>query len=131
MRIFVDVDDTLIILGKETDLDEFNQPLIDALIRAEPEQILVWSGGGRDYARLWANRLEQHTEGRIRIPWALVKDKTTFHNVRPDDVCIDDMASVIKGVAGRVIHPDQFIEEMDERSVHSSKRVEKCRQYLR
>lgn len=102
MRLFVDCDDTLVFwLGKDgqplegqnpygggSERWEANDQLLEALEgwgEAVPggSGIIVWSGGGEQYAERWA-RLLRHVRGvtsmskDIRLPTA-------------DDLCIDDM----------------------------------------
>lgn len=118
MRLFVDCDDTLVRwLGEDgqplegqnpygggAERWEFNAPLVASVVRFANEKradVVVWSGGGADYARVWASRLgwEHFVEG-----WAS-KDPRL---VTADDVCVDD--APIR-TAGRLLTPDEFVAE--------------------
>ncbi len=119
-RLFVDCDDTLIIW-----LDEHDQPLEgqnpygggsqrwefnDELVRAIEDaqggefigaEVVVWSGGGADYAGRWRDRIWGFASAAskdLRLPG-------------PDDLCIDDQP--IK-VACPVMTWQEFVTEGQE-----------------
>ena len=95
-RLFVDCDDTLIIWLNEHDQPlegqnpygggsqrwKFNDELVKAVLSVSLKwQVVVWSGGGSDYAGDW----------RDRIDWPLAN--VASKDIRlpePDDLCIDD-----------------------------------------
>jgi hypothetical protein len=58
LKIAFDVDDTLV---KENHMgrEEPNRPLLNVLLwfYAQGHEIIVWSGGGAEYAETWARRL--------------------------------------------------------------------------
>ena len=83
-----DVDGTLI---SEVD-DSPNWPMIDLLrqFHALGAKVIVWSGGGTDYADMWVRRLNL---GAFAQVW--VKDRHTLSVV---DLAVDD-ESVVLGVA--------------------------------
>jgi hypothetical protein len=100
MALFVDVDDTLILwqmalASKKVDGEYFgdrflvNTKLLDGIIEysktCPDEQIVVWSGGGKDYAQHWITYL-----GLTDIALPMPKIKATFSNVGPNDTVIDD-----------------------------------------
>ena len=98
MRIFVDCDDTLLLYNKEAEKNPYgywsgvpyqiNKKLIDALIEtshwSEMPKIIIWSGGGEQYAKeiLKTLNLPQYL--------CLSKDRTTFHLIQEGDIVIDD-----------------------------------------
>ena len=115
-RIFVDCDDTLILYESGGDgvfhpggvprgePHTYNRPLVDS-VRAFANDhpcalVVVWSGGGAQYARVIAD---------IALPGvnvaALIKDRTTFDLVRPGDIVVDDQDI---GVPAKVFRPDEW-----------------------
>jgi hypothetical protein len=118
MRLYVDCDDTLVLwldgdgdvadgpnpYGTGPDRWKPNEGLIIALENwrmrhPEIDEIVLWTGGGTDYAQLWLRRVYPAADDAIskdtRIP-------------RPDDLCVDDMP--IK-VACPVVTWQQFVKE--------------------
>ena len=114
-RLFIDCDDTLVLwLGEDGEVDggpnpygggkekwEPNRALIAAIesSREEYEEVVVWTGGGSDYARVWRDRL---------LPWAhhaIAKDTRIPGS---EDVCVDD---AVLRVAAALLTPQEFIEE--------------------
>lgn len=115
MNFVVDCDDTLVIwedevlrphpFGNGAERWTPNRDLIELLriLYTDGHMIMIWSGGGLDYARRWRLKLVpfvQQDGGKSR-DWLFP----------PDTVFIDDMQ--IKGYVGdrEVIHPDAFIDE--------------------
>ena len=112
-RLFVDCDDTLVIWldGDDQPLEgqnpygggsqtwKFNDDLIRAIEERHGGYIVVWSGGGEDYARRWLDRLGW-TEAE-----AISKDISL---PEPGDLCIDDQP--IK-VACPVMTWQEFVAE--------------------
>lgn len=117
MRLFVDCDDTLVLwldddgdvaagpnpYGNASDRWKANTDLVAALNEWNENtlgsEIILWTGGGIAYARVWEQRIYPEAADAIskdtRIPG-------------PDDLCIDDMP--IK-VACPVVTWQQFVEE--------------------
>lgn len=88
MRLFVDVDDTLILwtlAGKIGYTSAPNPPVIAFVERwgeQHPEgEIVVWSSGGQDYAADWGHKLLKVTF-RAEAKWNRIPE--------PGDVFIDD-----------------------------------------
>lgn len=105
-RLFVDCDDTIVtwnyVDGKEdlkwADGHEMNVPLIgliDCILDEHKEyELVVWSGGGIEYAHGWAR------EANFQHPFTiLAKDMRTPEQW---DICIDDMYGELKPRDGRV-----------------------------
>lgn len=105
-RLFVDIDDTLVIYddgrnaphpyGIYRDIPyTINEKLlkgIDEWNLGNPESwIIIWSGGGEEYARMWAERLGLIAGWRSGTVTPMVKDQTTFIFIREYDIVIDDM----------------------------------------
>ena len=100
-RLFVDVDDTLIIYedGEDEERHPYgylkgysyhaNEPLVDYIkwfAKEYPEALIViWSGGGGDYARTIAERALPDLEVAT-----MIKDETTYPLVGADDIVVDD-----------------------------------------
>lgn len=93
-RIFVDVDDCLVLWSSEPlrtgERWEPNEGLIALLeqhMESHPDDLLfIWSGGGKEYARMWGERL--FLKETVFMP--LTKDRSTFPLVQPDSVVVDD-----------------------------------------
>jgi len=106
MRLFVDVDDTLILWDDSArqmnqdqslwmgDKYKVNIELIGVINNFASKNplvpIYVWSGGGRNYARHWA---DLYLDNVYDI--ALAKD-TTLPN--KEDICIDDQILSVKAI---------------------------------
>lgn len=105
MRVFVDIDDTLILWSKD-DQPHPNIPLIEALTlfaRHRPlDPIMVWSGGGMDYAARWAQKYLPE------VPWVVVPKYVQSPN--PHDLCIDDVLEL--QVACEVVSPESGVERL-------------------
>ena len=98
VNLFVDCDDTLIIYDVEGPNPYgfynntpyiFNEPLLAGVKQFHIDNphslIVIWSGGGFDYAKMWCIRL-----GLYNDVLPLIKDKTTFELIKEDDIVIDD-----------------------------------------
>ena len=99
-RLFVDCDDTLIIYDDEDEVKHpygyikgypyrLNEPLIRYIkwfAEEYPEELIViWSGGGGDYARTIVERVLPDVD-----VVTMIKDATTYPLVRADDIVVDD-----------------------------------------
>ncbi len=98
MTLFIDCDDTLVLYDQEGPNPygiyhgapfELNHALI-AAVKAfrneyQDELIVIWSGGGKEYAELWAERT-----GLTYLSVCIIKDKTTFELIEPEDIVVDD-----------------------------------------
>ena len=98
MIIAFDVDDTLIIpsIALERSFDIPHYHTIDLLrwFLANGDRVIIWSGGGKDYARMWAEKLGFYPHPRITIS---EKTKEAAELLKPDicfDDCIVDLAKV-------------------------------------
>lgn len=115
-RLFVDCNDTLVLwkyAWKEGVLVpgepryEMNIPLIgdvNCFLDHHPEYtLIVWSGGGVEYARGWAEKcnFQQH--------FVAILDKDMRYP-QDQDICVDDMYGELKprDKRVRVIAPDKF-----------------------
>lgn len=91
MKIAFDVDDTLIIPAVATNMpsDTPNYDVIAVLkwFQKQGHTIIIWSGGGIDYAKTWAEKL-------ALFPCEIrVKEKSEDIDIAFDD-CIVDLAKV-------------------------------------
>ena len=102
MRLYVDCDDTLILwpLYEGTQVVsgadwKLNQPLIEAVtkfMQFNPSyDLVIWSGGGVDYARRWAEKCFPDKAWEIQ-PKLLRGMINAYILVGPngDDICVDD-----------------------------------------
>lgn len=91
MKIAFDVDDTLIIPAVATNLpaDTPNYEVIAILkwFQKQGHTIIIWSGGGVDYAKTWAEKLGLNP-CEIRV-----KEKSKDIDITFDD-CMVDLAKV-------------------------------------
>ncbi len=89
MIIAFDVDDTLIVPVVATDnpggLDTPNYEVIAIyrFFQSQGHRMIVWSGGGIDYARMWSNKLGLNPDMIIEKS----KESAKAHGV---DICFDD-----------------------------------------
>lgn len=103
-RLFVDVDDTLVLYDLNAPNPygiyqgvpyKLNDKLIEGIkkyhIDNPDELIIVWSGGGREYAEMWINNI-----GLNNIAYPLEKSKETFHLIQDNSIVIDDMEDMFK-----------------------------------
>lgn len=95
MNIAFDVDGTLI--DKDDKPIQKNVELLKALAH-QPNTIIVWSGGGKQYAELWIKRLG--IENKV----AFVCGKLTYRQDLPHsvaqlgiDIAIDDQSGILLG----------------------------------
>ncbi len=128
-RLFVDCDDTLIVyddiactwpeepcevhahpfgvLRGET--YKINDPLaasVKAYVEDNPcALVIIWSGGGAQYARAIADVALSGVD-----VMTMIKDKTSFHMVRPGDIVVDDMPL---DVPTKVYRPDEWVYNGD------------------
>lgn len=109
--LFVDVDGTLIDEDPETGGDLMYWGVVDAvklqiLKHGDQRPVFVWSGGGADYARLWAVRLfgDGEVDSGVKEPRLL----------RRGDVVVDDMLEfkVPEGVL--LLTPEAFVDWANE-----------------
>lgn len=112
MTLYVDCDDTLVLWDTPTVSGhgtrwQPNTPLVAAIRRwrdANPDEpLVIWSGGGADYADLWHRRILPDV-----MAGAIDKGFPEQALVLPGDTCVDDVT--IK-VAGRLLLPQEFIAE--------------------
>lgn len=118
-RLFVDCDSTLV-LWKDDEIDpatsfiirnnyDVNYPLIEAVHKFMSTHkdwlLIIWSGGGLDYATGWANRFFRDENGNQQYDLSLAKD---YRIPDEKDICVDD--ELIKVKAWRFL-PDAFINE--------------------
>jgi len=89
MIIAFDVDDTLIIpsvaTGLATDTPSYEVIAIYRWFQSQGHTMIVWSGGGIDYAKMWADKLGLKPDQIIK------KEKVMDINGKPYvDLCFDD-----------------------------------------
>ncbi len=111
MKLYVDCDDTLIrwldpLEGRLTSEWEPNTAVQEFVRNWKLEhpdgEVIVWSSGGEDYARMWGYRLLPD------VPHVALSKFNAI--VTADDLCIDDMPFEVW--KHRSIHP-KSLEETD------------------
>jgi len=113
-RLFVDVDDTLILYDKAGPNPygvymgtpySINERLVEGIREfANSGLVTVWSGGGRDYVIEWLKKL-----GLDDVAFAMTKDASTLHFIEEDSIVVDDM-----DVPWRTHFPNEWPEEIEE-----------------
>lgn len=107
-RLFVDVDDTLLLVAEAGDKDahpysifyheyvKLNEPLFEQMCSWSSD-IIIWSGGGRRYAEYAAQWIlgERFAEIADRTSF-LGKDKDSFGLARAGDMVVDDQPIVVR-----------------------------------
>ena len=88
MKIAFDVDDTLIIPAVATGLDR-DTPNYDTIalyrwFKAQKCYMIIWSGGGKDYAQMWGEKLGLQADE--------YRDKSSNEESYDEsiDICFDD-----------------------------------------
>lgn len=105
MKLYIDIDDTLVTwLAEDMDTPHpygygaegwrANED-VRAFAYAWDGDLVIWSGGGRDYAETWARRLLPD------LKWTAFAKFNAIPG--PDDVFIDDMP--FEAWAHRSVHP--------------------------
>jgi len=91
MIIAFDVDDTLIVpsvaSGAATDTPNYENIAVYRWFQSQGNRMIIWSGGGEDYARMWGEKLG--LQPFITMP----KEKNEAVDIAFDD-CIVDLAKV-------------------------------------
>jgi len=99
LTLFVDVDDTLIIYDRPPPNPygyydgipwRVNQPLLEGIRQFHldnPEvQIIMWSGGGKEYAEIWIARF-----GLAGLAVGMLKDQWSLSLIQEGDIVVDDL----------------------------------------
>lgn len=98
LKIAFDVDDTLIVPAVATglDIDVPNYPVIQIYkwFQDQGNHMTIWSGGGKDYAQMWADKLGLKPD-RVEVKGPHIK-KDEF------DICFDDADMIIGKVNVKV-----------------------------
>ena len=88
MKIAFDVDDTLIVprivTGLDVDTPNYDNIAIFNWFRLQGAYMIIWSGGGKDYAEMWAKKLGLRADE--------YRDKSTNEESFDEsiDICFDD-----------------------------------------
>jgi len=128
-RLFVDVDDTLVIyenLGRdfnaygvlEGEKWRINVPLYNSIIRFLDEHpkelVVIWSGGGGWYAEKVSKQI--FSETAIEKLTFMDKFGKNFALVRKGDIVVDDMAATldVRVSGASVLGPDEAPKMIDD-----------------
>lgn len=106
MKIAFDVDDTLIVpsiaLGYEVDTPNYETIAIYKWFQNQGNYMIIWSGGGVDYAKHWASKL------------GLQADEFPMKEKRDDiDICFDDCVVDLAKVNVRVSRYNNQVNRKD------------------
>ena len=87
MKIAWDVDDTLIVpavatSGFDTDTPNYENIAIYKWFQAQGHTMIIWSGGGKDYAKHWADKLGLKAD--------IIADKLLDVRTYDIDIAFDD-----------------------------------------
>lgn len=103
--LYIDIDDTLVTwladeggphpYGHAAKAWKVNEA-VKSLAESWPGELVIWSGGGKDYAEMWANRLVPHLKWTAHAKFNAIPG--------PGDVFVDDMPFDAWKHAS--IHPD-------------------------
>lgn len=100
VKLFVDCDDTLVFYQDGSTSPHpygtymgtpfvVNAQLVEGIRefrRDDPWAVIViWSGGGKEYAEMWARRLELD-----HLAIGMCKDKVAYDLIQPGDIVVDD-----------------------------------------
>jgi len=94
MRIAFDIDDTLIIPAVATsspaDTPNYNLINVYRWFQAQGHEMILWSGGGMDYAKTWGEKLG------LEPFQVLIKEKGQLVDIAFDDCAVDLATTNIK-----------------------------------
>lgn len=124
IRLFVDCDSTLLLYDDEGsptahhygfwrgDAFHINEPLVAFMRRFrekhEDALIVIWSGGGANYAHEVMIRVGLgEGDDDFIDPIPMIKDRTTFYLVREGDIVVDDQAIEVP----TTVTPPDFFDE--------------------
>ncbi len=99
LLVAFDVDDTLIIpaiaTGFDRDVPNYDTIAVYRWFQAQGHTMIVWSGGGEDYARMWGEKLGLNADHYVdkhcplrELPWNTRAD--TNHVATRPDITFDD-----------------------------------------
>lgn len=92
MTVAFDIDDTIISPPEATGLDRdtpnYETIAIYRWFQAQGATMIIWSGGGESYARMWADKLG------LKPDMVVPKMMTTLDDEPYVDIAFDDMGSV-------------------------------------
>ena len=90
-NLFVDIDDTLILWDGNTYDYKVNDNLVQGIIdfrqKNRGSKIIIWSGGGKDYAQLWTRKLDLDRYDIINL---MKIEQVVLQWVKEGDIIIDD-----------------------------------------
>ena len=100
--IAFDVDGTLRCNCTETcqDINRRVVDLLDNFLRMKNTRVMIWSGGGAEYARQFGQKLAGITQGRVHYAGKL--DPTTWKWGQPD-IAIDDQQAFVLGKLNLIV----------------------------
>lgn len=109
MKIAFDVDDTLIIpaivAGTDRDIPNYDTIAIYNWFKAQGNYMIIWSGGGKDYAQMWGEKLG------LKADEYRDKGKNSFD---PEiDIAFDDCDVELAKVNVKVKRIDNFISRKE------------------
>ena len=118
INLWIDIDDSLVLYQNHDnkkhpfgiymgDPWEPNTRLINGIknfAQNNPNSLIViWSGGGKDYAQMWKDKLLPDIEAT-----AMSKNPLAFELVKSDDIVVDDAADDIRGITAKILKPNEW-----------------------
>lgn len=109
MLVAFDVDDTLIIpaiaTGLDRDVPNYDVIAVYRWFQAQGHMMLVWSGGGEDYARSWGERLGLNADYYLDKHDATLIPDLTFDD---SDLSLGRLNVKVKRVNNKIVrYPDR------------------------
>lgn len=100
--IAFDVDGTLRCNCTETcrDVNRRIVDLLDIMLHMKNTNVMIWSGGGADYARQFGEQFSRITQGRVH--YASKIDPSTWKWGKPD-IAIDDIQDTAIGLINLIV----------------------------
>lgn len=105
-RLFVDIDDTLVLWRQDSISWVPNIPLIQRITDFEGE-IFIWSWGGKEYAQEFANQILKN------CCFQVLEKPISYFPFQETDIIVDDMPEVfaLYGITQHKIHsPFEILE---------------------
>lgn len=121
LKIAFDVDDTLIIpavaTGFDRDVPNYETIAMYHWFQAQGNYMIIWSGGGKDYAKMWAEKLG------LEADEYLAKDTRMKDKI---DIAFDDSDIELGKVNVKVKRLNNKIIRYPEKLIRKDKNIQLC-----
>ena len=113
MLVAFDVDDTLIIpaaaTGLDRDVPNYETIAVYRWFQAQGHTMIVWSGGGKDYAQMWGEKLGLNADSYFDKHDAGFRPDLTFDD---SDLTLGTVNVKVKRLNNKVVrYPDRVNKE--------------------